>query len=73
MTDDEIVNLAPLRRGGQCGYWQPAPRSHGLKIYRDVVYRLVNEGRLSWGNRCRSFVCRIPIAESQPSMMRKRE
>ena len=58
MSDAEILALAPLRRGGQCGYWRPAPRSGGRRIHRAKIYRLVAEGRLAWGNRSRSFVVR---------------
>ena len=55
LADDLAVSRAPLRRGGKSGYWRPAPQSRGIQIYRDDVYRLVDEGRLAWGNRCHSF------------------
>ena len=60
MTDAEILALAPLRRGGQCGYWRPAPRSFGVRVYRRRIYGLVASGLLAWGNRSRSFVVRGP-------------
>jgi hypothetical protein len=55
LADDLAVSMAPLMRGGLEGYWRPAPRSRGARVHRTVVYRLVDEGRLVWGNRCHSF------------------
>jgi hypothetical protein len=62
LADDLVVSLAPLRIGGQSGYWTPAPRSKGVRVYRATVYRLVAEGRLVWGNRCGSFAVRADEA-----------
>lgn len=56
LADDLVVSMAPLRRGGQSGYWRPAPASHDAQVHRSLVYRLIKEGRLVWGNRCHSFV-----------------
>ncbi len=55
LADDLIVSMAPLRRGGKCGYWRPARLPRGVRVYRSDVYRLVAERRLAWGNRCHSF------------------
>ena len=62
LIDDLVVSLAPLRIGGQSGYWTQAPRSDGVRIFRTVVHRLVDEGRLEFGNRSHSFVVRPQAA-----------
>ncbi len=59
LADDLVVSMAPLMRGGQSGYWRPAPRARrGVRVYRSDIFRLVDEGRLVFGNRCHSFVVR---------------
>ena len=52
----QVLRLAPLRRGGQSGYWTPAPRSKGVRVHRNAIYGMVRAGVLKWGNKSHSFV-----------------
>ena len=58
-VDEEILRYASLKREPG-GMFTPAPSAqrpiNRPKFRRRDVRRLVQEGRLTWGNKCRSFV-----------------